>query len=38
MFHPEVILALAALVAIVFQQGQLRKLRQDIEDLKKKLP
>ena len=36
--HPDVILALAALVAIVLQQGQLRKLRQDIEDLKKKLP
>jgi hypothetical protein len=36
--HPEAILALAALVAIVIQQGQLRKLRQDIEDLKKRLP
>jgi hypothetical protein len=36
--HPDVILALTALVAIVLQQGQLRKLRQDIEDLKKKLP
>jgi hypothetical protein len=36
--HPDAILALAALAAIIVQQNQIRKLRQDIEDLKKKLP
>jgi hypothetical protein len=36
--HPDANLALAALVAIVVQQGQLRNLRRDIEGLKKRLP